>query len=80
MGCGQLWGRGLAEGLRYFCYAENSAVNRERRFKYMKRMIICAGIILVVTMMAGCKKRYIPRIHEEVIDPGVPVYEEFVVE
>lgn len=49
----------------------------------MKRVCVwctVAGITLCVLLGAGCKKRYFPRVTEEIIDPGVPVYQETVVE
>jgi hypothetical protein len=39
-----------------------------------------AGIVLCVSLIAGCKKRYFPKVTEEIIDPGVPVHQETVVE
>ncbi len=38
------------------------------------------AIVLCVSVTAGCKKRYFPRIQEEIIDEGVPIYQETVVE
>jgi hypothetical protein len=38
------------------------------------------GMILGIALIAGCKKRYVPRVSEEVIDQGVPVQSETVVE
>ncbi|MCX6355050.1 MAG: hypothetical protein NTZ78_09140 [Candidatus Aureabacteria bacterium] len=49
----------------------------------MRRMVMwCAviGMILGVALIAGCKKRYVPRVSEEIIDQGVPVQSETVVE
>ncbi len=49
----------------------------------MKRATTAVAIMLVVACvvaMAGCKKRYIPKVSEEIVDPGVPVQSETVVE
>jgi flagellin-like protein len=49
----------------------------------MKRIagiVTLVMLVAAVVLVAGCKKRYIPRVTEEIVDPGVPVYEEMVVE
>lgn len=49
----------------------------------MRRMVVwcaVACVIMSVALLAGCKKRYIPRVSEEIIDPGVPVHSETIVE
>ncbi|MDD5557636.1 MAG: hypothetical protein PHN82_10385 [bacterium] len=39
-----------------------------------------AAAVGAVLAAGGCTKRYIPRVTEEIIDPGVPVYSETIVE
>lgn len=49
----------------------------------MKRGITWFAVALLVcgaAVMGGCKKRYIPRVSEEIIDPGVPISQDTVVE
>jgi len=49
----------------------------------MKRaMAVVAVMVFVACVMviAGCKKRYIPKVSEEIIDQGVPIQQETVVE
>lgn len=49
----------------------------------MKRTTALVAVVVIaacVMAIAGCKKRYIPRVSEEVIDPGVPIHSETVVE
>jgi len=49
----------------------------------MKRAMAVVAVMVVVAcvmVIAGCKKRYIPRVSEEIIDPGVPIHSETVVE
>lgn len=48
--------------------------------RYGKAAVLVLGVLLIASLMGGCKKRYFPRITEEVIDEGVPVYSETVVE
>ncbi len=48
--------------------------------RYGKAAVLVLGLFLVASVLGGCKKRYFPRITEEVIDEGVPVYSETVVE
>lgn len=43
-------------------------------------VVVLAGIVLAAVVLTGCKKRYFPRIQEQVVDPGVAVQEEWVVE
>lgn len=43
-------------------------------------LLMLTALILSLMVAGGCKKRYFPRITEEIIDEGVPVYEETVVE
>jgi len=47
-----------------------------------RSLAVCAvvGIALCAALIPGCKKRYFPKVTEEIIDPGVPVYQETVVE
>ncbi|MEI6634115.1 MAG: hypothetical protein WCP22_09905 [Chlamydiota bacterium] len=49
----------------------------------MRRAITWFAVALVVCGAAaagGCKKRYIPRVSEEITDPGVPISQDTVVE
>ncbi len=49
----------------------------------MKRAMAVVAVMAFmvwVMMVAGCKKRYIPRVSEEIIDQGVPIQQETVVE
>ncbi|MCX6357209.1 MAG: hypothetical protein NT045_04940 [Candidatus Aureabacteria bacterium] len=49
----------------------------------MRRVIAVSmvfGIICAALLAGGCRKRYIPRVTEEVIDPGVPISQDTVVE
>lgn len=48
----------------------------------MRRAVIWCAVALAVcgAAVTGCKKRYIPRVSEEVIDPGVPISQDTVVE
>ena len=43
-------------------------------------VFVIIGIALAVSVIAGCTKRYFPRIQEEIIDEGVPISQETVVE
>jgi hypothetical protein len=55
----------------------------DRRVETMKRMTAVFAVMLIaacVVAIAGCKKRYIPRVSEEIIDPGVVIHSETVVE
>lgn len=49
----------------------------------MKRATALVAVVLIAACamaIAGCKKRYIPRVSEEIVDPGVPIQSETVVE
>jgi hypothetical protein len=49
----------------------------------MKRTTAVVAVMVIaacVVAIAGCKKRYIPTVSEEIIDPGVPIHSETVVE
>jgi len=39
-----------------------------------------SAVTMCLILILGCKKRYFPRVTEEIVDPGVPVYQETVVE
>ena len=41
---------------------------------------VIVAALVCISFAAGCKKRYIPRVTEEIIDPGVQVHSEPVVE
>ena len=48
----------------------------------MRRALMWLAVAAAVcgAAVAGCKKRYIPRVTEEIIDPGVPISQETIVE
>ncbi len=48
----------------------------------MRRALTWLAVAAAVcgAAVAGCKKRYIPRVTEEIIDPGVPISQETIVE
>jgi hypothetical protein len=47
----------------------------------MRRAIVwCAVAAALCAVAGGCKKRYIPRVSEEIIDPGVVISQDTVVE
>ena len=49
----------------------------------MRRWVIwcaAAAAVCAAACGAGCKKRYIPRVTEEIIDPGVAVWSDTIVE
>jgi hypothetical protein len=74
------------------CEQSDSAEIVEARFVQMKKQeggevmkrafvwCLIVGALMCIAIITGCKKRYFPMIQEEVIDEGVPIYQETVVE
>ena len=56
------------------------AANGEEAGAMRRAIVWCAVAAALCAAAGGCKKRYIPRVSEEIIDPGVVISQDTVVE